>query len=98
MNRFGVIARFEAKPGKQAEIAAFFEGGRGIVEQEPATTTWTAFQIGPTTYGAFATFASEADRDHLLGVGGPKSSERNAALFTQPPTFEKIDILQARLG
>jgi hypothetical protein len=93
----GVIARFEAKPGTEAEMERFFHSGLAIVEQQPATTMWFAFRTGPTSYGAFAAFVTEADREALLAAGGPKMSKASADLFAQPPSFEKVDLLQARL-
>ncbi len=92
-----VLARFEAKPGNEAHIQRFFDSGLAIVEGQPSTTMWIAFRIGPTTYGAFAAFASEKDRDALLAAGGPKLSSEFAGLFTHPPSFEKADVLKARL-
>jgi hypothetical protein len=92
-----VIARFEAKPGTDADIQRFFAGGLAIVERQPASTMWIAFRTGPTTYGAFAAFATEADRDALLSAGGPKMSREFAGLFVDPPSFEKADVLEARL-
>ena len=92
----GVIARFEAKAGTEQEMERFFSSGAAIVEQQPAPTIWFAFRVGPTTYGAFAAFASEADRASLLSVGGPRLSKEFAALFASPPTFEIISILESR--
>jgi hypothetical protein len=92
----GVLAHFEAKPDTELRMAEFFEGGLSIVEGQPPSTRWFAFRVGPTTYGAFAYFDNEADREALLAAGGPVSSARNAELFAAPPVFEKIDILQAR--
>src|SRR5271169_3914825 len=92
----GVIARFEAKPGTRAEIERFFHNGLSIVEKQPFTTVWFAFRTGPTSYGAFAAFESDADREALLSAGGPKLSAEFANLFAQPPSFEKADVLEAR--
>ncbi len=96
MNTVGVIAKFEAKPGTEQEMERFFSNGVAIVKQQPASTMWFAFRAGPTTYGAFATFASETDRSSLLSAGGPKLAEEFAALFTSPPTFEMVSILESR--
>jgi hypothetical protein len=96
MSVVGVLARFEAKVGTDASIASFFQAGRLIVEGQPASTSWFAFRIGPTTYGAFAAFASEEDRDALLAAGGPTASREHADLFLHPPTFEKVEVLEVR--
>jgi len=93
----GVLARFELRPGVDDEIKQFFAEGRAIVEQQPNETCWYAFRLGPTTYGAFAAFATEADRAALLAAGGPKLSATAAHLFATPPTFDLIDIVESRV-
>jgi hypothetical protein len=92
----GVLARFDVKPGSDAEVKQFFEHGRAIVEGQPPSTTWFAFRIDQTTYGAFAAFASEEDRTALLSTGGPVSSQTHAELFTGPPTFEMVELVEVR--
>jgi hypothetical protein len=92
----GVLARFEFRPGRDQEISRFFADGRAIVEGQPGSTCWYAFRLGPTSYGAFAAFASDADRDALLAAGGPKLSAGVAHLFATPPTFDKLDIVESR--
>src|SRR5438105_2279400 len=94
----GVVARFEAKPGTHEEMERFFRGGLAIVEEQPSTTVWFAFRTGPTSYGAFAAFETDAHREALLSAGGPKLSAEFSGLFANPPSFEKADILQARCG
>jgi hypothetical protein len=93
----GVLAHFEFTPGNEAFAAQFFNDGKALVDSQPNTTMWFAFRIGVNSYGAFAAFATEADRDALLSSGGPKLAAENRARFSQPPTFEKVDILTARL-
>jgi hypothetical protein len=94
----GVLAQFEFKPGNEEFAEQFFTDGKLLVEHQPATTMWFAFQLAPNEYGAFAAFANEADRDALLAAGGPKLAAENRARFSQPPTFEKVDILATRLA
>jgi hypothetical protein len=97
MVRVGVLARFEAKPDSGAEIANFFKEGLPLVEAQPESTVWFAFRLNQTTYGAFAAFANERDRDALLSAGGPQLSNKYRHLFTSPPTFDKVDLLEARI-
>ncbi len=96
MSAVGVVARFEAKPGTEQDMERFFRSGRRIVEEQPASTMWFAFRAGPTSYGAFAAFATEADRSGLLAAGGPKLSQEFAALFASAPTFEMVGIIESR--
>ena len=59
--RVGLFVRLEAKPGKEAEVASFLEGGLALVEQEPATATWYGIKLGPSTFGIFDTCGIEWD-------------------------------------
>src|SRR5258708_37493389 len=93
----GALARFEFKPGNEAAIERFFQDGQPIVQRQPVSTLWFGFRLGPTTYGAFGAFANEEDRHALLSTGGPVLAKKNAELFAQPPIFEKVDILAAKL-
>jgi hypothetical protein len=96
MATVGVLARFEFLPGHQREIDQFFAEGRAIVEGQPATTGWYATRLGPTTYVAFAVFATEADRDSLLAAGGPVLSKTYGHLFAAAPSFDKVDVVEHR--
>ena len=93
----GVLAQFEVKPGSEEEMADFFREGLPLVEAQPRTTVWFAFRRSDTTYGAFAAFANDQDRDALLSSGGPQLSKNYAHLFATAPSFEKVDVLEARL-
>ena len=64
----GVLARLEAKPGKEEEVARFLEGALPLAQQEEATTAWFAIRMGPSTFGIFDVFPDEPGRDaHLAG-------------------------------
>ena len=96
MATVGVLAHFEFKPDRIDDAAQFFQAGAVIVADQPETTRWFAFRLGPSSYGAFAVFANEADRDALLASGGPRSSRVRADLFVREPTFEKVEVVAAR--
>lgn len=86
MSGVGVIAQFEFTEGNDDAIERFFRNGRAIVDaSQPATTVWFAYRLGPTTYGAFASFATDEDRQALLSAGGPRSSREHADLFLRLP-------------
>ena len=92
----GVLARFEFRIDDESAAERFFSGGKSIVDRQPAATVWFAYRIGPGVYGAFAAFASDEDRQALLSSGGPRESAANAELFVRPPSFELVDIIEAR--
>ncbi len=55
-----------SKPGKEAEVEAFLNGGLALVNEEPLTVTWYALKFNDSTYGIFDTFDSDEGRDAHL--------------------------------
>jgi quinol monooxygenase YgiN len=93
-----LLVRLEAKPGKEAEVEEFLHGGLPIVEEEPATTTWFALKLGPSTFGIFDTFPDDAGRQaHLSGRVAAALMQKAAELLALPPTIEKVQVLAAKL-
>lgn len=94
----GLLVRLEAKPGKEQAVASFLESGLALVQQEPATVTWFAIRLGPTTFGIFDTFPDEAGRQaHLSGAVAAALMAQASELLATPPSIEKIDILATKL-
>ena len=71
MEKFALLARLEAKPGKEQEVADFIKSALPLAQAEIGTVRWYALQIGPSTFGIFDTFADEAGRDVPVIVMGP---------------------------
>jgi quinol monooxygenase YgiN len=93
-----LLVKLEAKPGKEADVESFLRGGLAVVQEEPATTTWNAIKLGPSTFGIFDTFPNEAGRQaHLAGKVAAALMAKAAELFAQPPSIKKVDILAAKL-
>jgi quinol monooxygenase YgiN len=98
MVKVALLVRLEAKPGKETEVEKFLNGGLSIVEQEPATITWYAIKLGPSTFGIFDTFSDEKGRQaHLSGKVAEALMAKAADLFSQPPQIEQVEILAAKL-
>ena len=98
MVHVALLVRLEAKPGKEAEVASFLEGGLAIVEEEPATTAWFAIRLGPSTFGIFDAFPDESGRQaHLSGRVAAALMAKAPELLAQPPVIEKVDVLAAKL-
>jgi quinol monooxygenase YgiN len=94
----GLLVRLEVKPGKEAEMENFLNGGLALVQQEPATTAWFAIRFGPTTFGIFDAFPDDAGRQaHLSGRVAAALHQQAPDLLAQPPTIEQIDILADKL-
>jgi quinol monooxygenase YgiN len=93
-----LLVRLEAKPGKEAEVEEFLRGGLPIVEEEPATTTWFALKLGPSTFGIFDTFPDDAGRQaHLSGRVAAALMQKASELLARPPVIEKVEVLATKL-
>src|ERR1700679_2340340 len=55
-----ILARLEAKPGKEAEVEALLRSALALAVEEQSTVHWFALRIGPSTFGIFDTFVDEA--------------------------------------
>ena len=98
MDKFAIWAQLEARPGKEAEVAKFLQGGLAIVQAEPATTAWFAIRMGPSTFGIFDAFPDEAGRKaHLAGRVAAALMAQASELLSQPPKIEQLDVLAAKL-
>jgi quinol monooxygenase YgiN len=93
-----LYVHLEAKPGKEAEVQKFLEGGLALVNQEPATTAWFGMKMGPSTFGIFDVFPDEAGRTaHLNGAVAAALMAKAGELFAAPPKIQKVEILAAKL-
>jgi len=98
MVKVALLVRLEAKPGKEAEVEKFLNGGLSLVGEEPATITWYALKLGPATYGIFDTFPDEKGRQaHLSGKVAAALMAQAPELLAKPPQIEQVEILAAKL-
>lgn len=94
----GLLVRLEAKAGKEAAVESFLEGGLALVNEEPDTTAWFAIKMGPSTYGIFDVFPTDAGRQaHLQGRVAEALMAQAADLFSEAPDIGPIDVLAAKL-
>ena len=93
-----LLVRLEAKPGKEKDVEKFLKGGLAIVQGEPATITWYATRLGPSTFGIFDTFHDDAGRQaHLSGAVAAALMAKASELLSQPPKIEQLDVLTAKI-
>ena len=93
-----LLVRLEAKPGKEADVENFLRGALPLAQEEPATITWYAIRLGPSTFGIFDTFPDDLGRQaHLSGPVAAALMANASELLSQPPSIEKVDILVAKL-
>ncbi len=99
MVRVALLARLQAKPGKEAEVARFLESGLALANQEATTPIWFALRFGPTTFGIFDAFADDAGRKaHLAGQIAAALMAKAPELLAEPPQIEQVDVLAAKIS
>ena len=97
MVKFALLARVEAKPGKEADVENFLKSALPLAEEEKDTVSWYALKIGPSTFGIFDTFENEAGREgHLAGKIAAALMEHASELLSLPPTIEKVELLAVK--
>lgn len=95
-SEYALLARFEAKPGKEAAVAQFLHDAREAAEAEPGMTTWFAVRFDESRFGIFDTFPDKAGRqEHLEGEIVTQLMERAEELFAEGPQIEEVDVLEA---
>ena len=96
--KVALLARLEAKPGKEAEVESLLKSALALAEAEPATIAWFAIKLGPSTFGIFDVFPDEAGRQaHLNGPIAAALMAKAGELLAKPPVIEQIDLLAAKL-
>ena len=94
MEKFAILARVEAKPGKENDVLAFLKSALAIANGEAGTVRWYALQFGPSTFGIFDTFESiEGRTAHLNGQIAAALMASASELLSKEPTIEMVDLI-----
>ncbi len=94
----GFLSRFEAKPGKEAEIEQALNGTLLAVQQLPTTTAWFGLRLGPSTFGTVDLFPDEAGRQTHYHARWPQLQASASQMFVEGSlVIEKVDVLLAKL-
>jgi quinol monooxygenase YgiN len=97
MEKLALLARLEAKPGKERELAEFIKSALPLAQAETETIRWYALQIGPSTFGIFDTFEEESGRDaHLGGEIAKALIAKAPELLSADPVIEKVSLLAVK--
>ncbi|MEO5689398.1 MAG: antibiotic biosynthesis monooxygenase [Burkholderiaceae bacterium] len=98
MTKLALFVRLEAKPGQEAAVADFLAGALPLANAETGTTAWFALKFGPSTFGVFDAFEDESGRDaHLNGPIAAALMANAAALLSEAPKIERVDLLAVKL-
>jgi len=94
MSKLALLARLEAKPGKEQELSDFLKSALSLAQGEPGTRSWYAWQIGESTFGIFDTFDDEEGRQaHLSGPIAAALMQHAPDLLAKDPIIEMVTIL-----
>src|ERR1700688_140447 len=95
--KLALLARVEAKPGKEMEVENFLKSALSMVEEEAGTVEWFAIKMGPATFGIFDVFTDEAGRQaHLNGRVAAALMANAGTLLAKAPVIEKCEVLEVK--
>jgi len=94
MEKFAILARIEAKAGKEEEVLAFLKSALPFAIGEADTVRWYALRLGPSTFGIFDTFESTEGRNaHLNGQIAASLMANASKLLSKEPVIEMVDLI-----
>lgn len=97
MVKYAILARVEAKPGKEEAVEQFLTSALPLAQDEKETVSWYAIKIGPSTFGIFDTFNDEAGREaHLNGKIAAALMQHAGELLSKAPVIEKVELLAVK--
>ncbi len=97
MVKYALLARLEAKPGKENAVEELLKGAISLAEAEKETISWYALRMGPSTFGIFDTFNDEGGREaHLNGQIAAALMAKADELLSVPPVIEKVELLAVK--
>jgi quinol monooxygenase YgiN len=97
MVKLALLARLEAKPGKEQEVADFIKSALPLAQQEKDTINWYALYLGPSTFGIFDTFEHEEGRNaHLGGQIAQALMAKAPELLASAPVIEKVELIAVK--
>jgi len=98
MVRVGLWVKLQAKPGKESAVAEFLASAQPLAANEAETIVWFALRLGPSTFGIFDAFPSDAGRKaHLNGPIAAALMANASELLAKPPEIEQVDVLASKI-
>ena len=97
MEKFALLARVEAKPGKEQEVENFLKSALPLAQAEADTVRWYGLKINENTFGIFDTFETEDGRSkHLQGEIAKALMANATALLAKEPVIEFVNLLAVK--
>ncbi|MBC7666561.1 MAG: hypothetical protein H7276_22695 [Caulobacter sp.] len=90
----GLVLRFKAKAGKEADVVKMLRDCEPMVEKEAGTLAWFANQYGDGSFGTFAAFADTGNRfSHLTGQIPRELGLVGQTLLGGAPEVSMVDVI-----
>ena len=90
----GLVLRFKAKKGKEAEVAQFLVDAKALADQEAGTLAWFALQYDECHFGIFDVFADSGARFAHIAGPIPRALAKNAfTLLGGMPEMHMVDVM-----
>jgi len=97
MEKFALLARVEAKPGKEQIVSDFLKSALSLAQAEPDTVRWYGLKINENTFGIFDTFETEDGRSkHLQGEIAKALMANASELLARDPVIEFLDLIAVK--
>ena len=97
MEKLGILAVLEAKPGMEQEVEAFLISALPLAQTERGTVRWYALRLDERRFAIFDTFADQAGRDAHLGGEIARALFASAeSLLAKPPAVDLAQVLAAK--
>lgn len=93
----GIVAKLQAKEGKEDEVASFLSGALPMANDEEGTPIWLALRTDERTFWIVDAFPGDAERQtHLQGPIAAALMENADALLAVPPEINQAEVLGAK--
>lgn len=91
------VARIEAAPGSESDLADLLEGAVELANAEAATVVWFAVRTEPGIFWIFDAFANEEDRQAHANGQIVEALNANSHLLGSEPEIMPADILASKM-
>jgi quinol monooxygenase YgiN len=98
MERIGILAVLQARPGREQDLETFLKSAQPLAELETQTVRWYARKIDSSRFAIFDTFENEAGRKaHVDGEIARQLFTVATDMLAAPPSIELVDIVACKL-
>jgi quinol monooxygenase YgiN len=93
MSKVGFLVELDTRDGKEADLAAFLQDAKTLVDAEPGTVYWFAFRRGERSFAIFDVFNDEDARTvHLHGEVRKALEARGPEFLAKQPAITPVDV------